>query len=122
MCKSSTLKTARHCYEKLKKICKIKSYAIFRDRRTLLKMSILPKFINRFKSMAHQNPSCFSEEIHQQGCLGGSVVERPTSAQVVISGFLSLSPASGSLLSVQSPFRSSVPSLSVSPPLTPKNK
>ena len=37
------------------------------------------------------------------GCLGGSVGQRPTLAQVMILWFTSLSPAWGSLLSAQSP-------------------
>ena len=36
-----------------------------------------------------------------QGRLGGSVVEHPTSAQVMISQFVSLRPVSGSVLTAQ---------------------
>ena len=56
-----------------------------------------------------------------RGHLGGSVSKRSTSAQVVISRFMSLSPTSGSVLTAQSlePASDSVsPSLSVPPPLT----
>ena len=48
-------------------------------------------------------------------------VKRPTSAQVMISLFMSLSPASGSVLTAQSleaALDSVSPSLSVPPPLT----
>ena len=54
------------------------------------------------------------------GHLGGSVVKRLTSAQVMISRFLSLSPTSGSVLTAQSlePASDSVsPSLSAPPSL-----
>ena len=55
-----------------------------------------------------------------RGRLGGSVVERPTSAQVMISQFVSSSPASGSVPTARSPepaLRSVSPSLSAPPPL-----
>ena len=54
------------------------------------------------------------------GCLGGSVVEHPTLAQVMISQSVSSSPALGSVLTAQSlePALASVsPSLSAPPPL-----
>ena len=60
------------------------------------------------------------KHLKTQGHLGGSV-EHPTSAQVVISRFVSLSPALGSALPAQSlePALDSVsPSLSASPALT----
>ena len=49
------------------------------------------------------------------GCLGG-LVERLTSAQVMISQFVSSSPALGSLLSRKSPLRIPSPSLSAPAP------
>ena len=58
---------------------------------------------------------------HKKGRLGGSVVGRLTSAQVMISPFPSLSPALGSVLTAQSlePVSDSMsPTLSASPPLT----
>ena len=54
------------------------------------------------------------------GRLGGSVVEHLTSAQVMISQFVSLSPASGSVQTAQSlelALDSVSPSLSSPPPL-----
>ena len=54
------------------------------------------------------------------GSLGGSVVQRPTSAQVMISQFMSTSPVLGSVLTAQSlePASDPVsPSLSAPPPL-----
>ena len=46
------------------------------------------------------------------------VVEHLTSAQVIISQFVSSSPTSGSVLSAWSPLRILFPSLSAPPPLT----
>ena len=48
------------------------------------------------------------------------LVKRPTSAQVIISRFVSLNPTLGSLLTAQSlePASDSVPPLSAPPPLT----
>ena len=57
-------------------------------------------------------------KIGSLGCLGGSLVERPTSAQVMTSQFVSSSPTSGSVLLAQSPepaLDSVSPSLSAPP-------
>lgn len=42
------------------------------------------------------------KKINSPGALDDSVVKRPTSAQVMVSQFVSLSPASGSVLTAQS--------------------
>ena len=64
----------------------------------------------------------YRDPLHSWGAWVAQSVERPTSAQVMISQSVSLSPASGSELTAQSlePASDSVsPSLSAFPPLTP---
>ena len=58
-----------------------------------------------------------------EGCLGGSI-KPPMSAQIMISQFVSSSPASGSLLSAHSPLHILPPFLCLSPTrsLSLKNK
>ena len=68
--------------------------------------------------MPHTYPSALNIP-KNMGHLGGSVVERPTSAQVMISQSVSSSPASGSVLVAQSlePASDSVSTSLSAPPL-----